>query len=732
VIALGRNPKEPNKRALIIVDEHGGAHSLSRTLGERAPAVKEWAKELDQSRLPNYAQAKAIVAELVRRPLPEVVPQPVHATAEQAATLDAKPREEPALAVPTPEPAPAKRRPSIYDYEAEAYRQAVALIDGAYRAAPGMVKREDEARRWMTAAAGFGERVADAPETAATHRQTEPTPLSPLQGAVRLAYRTTDSAAGFHSALQDKQFILSRITAEDVAARDRETVMAVRSSPDAWMLQTGGAQGLDEKARDAAAHSYDSWCKAKAGGRRESFQFERYVAHVQGKWTEKLVDLGGIEAVEALAARNRLEGDAALPALPRHARAGDLAAVSRAGRAVLIDRHATGDEAQVIDARFALFDRSFLPGVREAQREQTAEQRAHLARAEAVRDAIESGDPRRFQDAQREHRVVVAHQGATFYATTSRYRVELTEEQGYKAMEHINAERDSISAERLREHLTANRGVVNASATAPPPLPHIHRFDLPDMEAARRMAYGMDKQDELARTVTEAFEFTTKTQDGGLAFARLLTARGIELKRDRAERLHIVAEGREHRLDQFIPDVQQARHLPTLAPRPEAPAPEFVSRTDRDDRYAAERRRIEDEKFMREVAQTVREPVRAAQWMTEKAVTPARALAPVVSAAASGLGFIVRGVADLAAGLGRFAEQEREAKERPAPAPAAPPGPALTRVQRIRDSIARTDMTAPNETQKTTAKLNRESLDFLQNEQLRRLLEQEERGRGGR
>ncbi len=128
--------------------------------------------------------------------------------------------------------------------------------------------------------------------------QKSPAPeLGKAQGEIRLARSLTDGPQGFANAIEDRGFILARVTADDIRremARLKEEWEERRRNPQTWMEHEGGFNALKPEFQESALRSFDQWKKERdkdkdRGNAKKldnEYTVEAYVHFVQGKWLE--------------------------------------------------------------------------------------------------------------------------------------------------------------------------------------------------------------------------------------------------------------------------------------------------------------------------------------------------------------------------------------------------------------------------------------------------------------
>ena len=101
---------------------------------------------------------------------------------------------------------------------------------------------------------------------------------------IRLARTLTGSPQEFAEALEDRGYILARVTAQDIQKdRERKKEQAQKREPQSWMEHEGGYDALNEGLQASARRSYEAWDN---GEKKKQLSLEKYVSYVQKKWRE--------------------------------------------------------------------------------------------------------------------------------------------------------------------------------------------------------------------------------------------------------------------------------------------------------------------------------------------------------------------------------------------------------------------------------------------------------------
>jgi Relaxase/Mobilisation nuclease domain len=141
-------------------------------------------------------------------------------------------------------------------------------------------------------------------EAAQEVRPQPPVPeLGKTQGEIRLARSLTDGPQGFANALEDRGFILTRVTPDDIR-KEMERLLEEwedrRRNPQTWMEHEGGFAALNPELQASARRSFDEWEKqknkdkdnvkgkdeGKEKQKEKTYTVEDYVDFVQRKWLE--------------------------------------------------------------------------------------------------------------------------------------------------------------------------------------------------------------------------------------------------------------------------------------------------------------------------------------------------------------------------------------------------------------------------------------------------------------
>ncbi len=97
-------------------------------------------------------------------------------------------------------------------------------------------------------------------------KQPKPPELGKTQGEIRLARTLTATAKDFADALEDRGYILAKITPADIAKdleKVREEWEQRRQNPQSGMEHDGGFKALKPEFQESARRSYDQWISEK-------------------------------------------------------------------------------------------------------------------------------------------------------------------------------------------------------------------------------------------------------------------------------------------------------------------------------------------------------------------------------------------------------------------------------------------------------------------------------------
>jgi hypothetical protein len=149
----------------------------------------------------------------------------------------------------------------------------------------------------------------DRKPSAEQKKQPKPSELGKTQAEIRLARTLTPGPQSFANALEDRGFILARVTPGDIA-REMEQLRKEweerRRHPQTWMEHEGGFKALSPELQDSARRSFDAWEEKQEQERQKQQEqhgkkasvtpelsaddiqkrFESYVEYVQRKWAE--------------------------------------------------------------------------------------------------------------------------------------------------------------------------------------------------------------------------------------------------------------------------------------------------------------------------------------------------------------------------------------------------------------------------------------------------------------
>lgn len=335
-----------DQRGFVVIDHAGGIHSVSkRILDVSAATIRDHLSDLVRDELPTVENARALapfyegdksqrlnqeLAEVNRLVAGEERAQTIIDLAADLAALDELILSHISRPEPLEKPAP------VWDREREDSAWQEAVINAA-------IEKEKADRQFVeprareTGAGGSRKK-----ELGEQQRQKSAAPdLGKMQGEIRLAYGLTYSAQGFANALEDRGFILARVTPKDIE-RDRERIKeqaADRKAPQAWMEHEGGYNALTPELQASAKRSYVAWDEEK----RRRFSLHDYISYAQDKWRED-------------GQRSILERAKGNPVV-----------VNAYGNVYLLTERNTGDERATLAQYLKDIDRESLLSVTEAQ-----------------------------------------------------------------------------------------------------------------------------------------------------------------------------------------------------------------------------------------------------------------------------------------------------------------------------------------------------------------------------
>jgi hypothetical protein len=113
--------------------------------------------------------------------------------------------------------------------------------------------------------------------------------LGKTQGEIRLARTLSHGPQGFAHALEDRGFILARVTPDDIKKEMeqlRKEWEQRRREPQTWMEYENGFAALPPDHQASARRSFDEWKTQREKENKQASTLEDYVLFVQGKWSE--------------------------------------------------------------------------------------------------------------------------------------------------------------------------------------------------------------------------------------------------------------------------------------------------------------------------------------------------------------------------------------------------------------------------------------------------------------
>ena len=335
-----------DQRGIVVIDQAGGIHSLSkRILDVSAAKIKGRLSDLTREELPTVESARAFLSGLEQDPLERLKQE----LAEVNHLLGDAAREQDRQALfgelaalddlilsHVSRPEQAQKPAPVWDRDRDDIDWQEAVINAAIaKEEAGRQFPEPRARQKGAGGSREKEREQRDPQKSSAPE------LGKVQGEIRLAYGLTYSAQGFANALEDRGFILARVTPDDIEkdkARIKEQA-AVRSAPHAWMEHEGGYSALSPELQASASRSYEAWDEEK----RRRYTIGDYVSYAQDKWRE--------------------DGQRSILEQAK----GNLVVVNAYGNTYLLTERNTGDDRATLAEYLKGIDRASLLSVTEAQ-----------------------------------------------------------------------------------------------------------------------------------------------------------------------------------------------------------------------------------------------------------------------------------------------------------------------------------------------------------------------------
>jgi hypothetical protein len=261
-----------NRRDYVVIDHAGGVHALGkRLLDVSAAQVRDKLADLDREHMPTVQQAREFMLDLPRDRAERLTRE----LAETQKQLEA-------------EQEYARRDP---------VREDMAWQDAVAKAA---IEKEKIERHFVEPQPEKETRRGRQEKEPAQQPEPKPVPVPELgktQGEIRLARRLSPGPQSFANAIEDRGFILARVTPDDIQkemARLREKWEERRRNPQIWMEHEGGFVALNPELQASARRSFDEWQKQrdkdedkrKGKQQEKAYTVEGYVDYVQKKWLE--------------------------------------------------------------------------------------------------------------------------------------------------------------------------------------------------------------------------------------------------------------------------------------------------------------------------------------------------------------------------------------------------------------------------------------------------------------
>lgn len=264
------------KRDFLVIDHAGGLHALGKKLLDvSARDVRAKLSDLDRGQIPTLQQAREFMLDLPRDRMERLTRELTEVQNQLKAEREY-----------------AQRDP---------VREQMAWEDAVAKAAIEKEKKLREFTEPSPQKEGPRQQEKYKPEQATDREQVaandnqRPPELGKMQGQIRLARSLTNGPQGFANALEDRGFILARVTQDDINHKMetlREEWEKRRRDPKTWMDHAEGYDLLPDEMKKAAQRSFDQWQKRQQGKKngqqqdKEAFTLETYVAFVQEKFAE--------------------------------------------------------------------------------------------------------------------------------------------------------------------------------------------------------------------------------------------------------------------------------------------------------------------------------------------------------------------------------------------------------------------------------------------------------------
>ncbi len=264
------------RRDFVVIDHAGGIHALGKKLLDvSAHQVREKLSDLDKNHMPSVTQAREFMLDLPRDRTERLTRELTEVQNQLKAEREF-----------------AQRDP---------VREQMAWEDAVAKAA---IEKEERLREFAEPSQQKGtprQQEKSKPEQAANREQVaandnqRPPELGKMQGQIRLARSLSNGSQGFANALEDRGFILARVTQDDISLEMeslREEWEKRRRDPKTWMDHADGYDHLPDEMKKAAQRSFDQWQRRQLGKKKdeqqekEAFTLKTYVEFVQEKFAE--------------------------------------------------------------------------------------------------------------------------------------------------------------------------------------------------------------------------------------------------------------------------------------------------------------------------------------------------------------------------------------------------------------------------------------------------------------
>lgn len=255
-LILARGDRAP----FVVLDPMGGVHSIGqRILDIPAARIQQHLSDLHDAPIPTIGEARGLILDIPQNRMERLERELADTNKDIASALDGL--------FNAIEQKPSERQDRI-DEEAR-------------------LEAEWEKTKWR--------RQAEIEQDSRRANRSSPE-LRKADGEIRLSYVLTNTGQEFADALEDRGFILAKLTekdAEHLNRWERQRVSEIWQPPeekkDVWMAQVGGLAHLSAKHLDQANRSYQKYLAKKMAPEdrepgekpRRPLSFEKYVSFVQ-------------------------------------------------------------------------------------------------------------------------------------------------------------------------------------------------------------------------------------------------------------------------------------------------------------------------------------------------------------------------------------------------------------------------------------------------------------------